>query len=237
MREIAWSGRTGRGIMRGVARPLLAASARPRVGLLLAGCVILVAALGALFARQATADLFDRAVDSAIIGWFGGHHGLALWLATPGTTIPAAGLTAIMVVACLVTGRLNGAALAALAVPVALVLNEYLLKPLVHRTYLDQVVFPSGHTATIFALAATVTVLLLGPSAPRRGRPLRVAAVAVLWLLGVVVIIGVIAVRFHYFTDTVAGAAVGVGTVCGLALLLDQPVLERWRAPVANRAR
>jgi membrane-associated phospholipid phosphatase len=25
-------------------------------------------------------------------------------------------------------------------------------------------------------------------------------------------------VRFHYVTDTLAGAAVGIGTVCGLAL-------------------
>jgi membrane-associated phospholipid phosphatase len=37
----------------------------------------------------------------------------------------------------------------------------------------------------------------------------------------VAVVVGVIAVRFHYFTDTVAGAAVGTGTVCGLALVLD----------------
>ena len=26
---------------------------------------------------------------------------------------------------------------------------------------------------------------------------------------------------WHYFTDTVAGAAVGVGTVCALALVID----------------
>ena len=59
----------------------------------------------------------------------------------------------------------------------------------------------------------------------RSGLPLLAACVAVA--------IGVIAVRFHYFTDTVAGAAVGIGTVCGLALILDvvQPgsVAARWR--------
>jgi len=33
--------------------------------------------------------------------------------------------------------------------------------------------------------------------------------------------------RWHYFTDTVAGAAVGIGTVCGLALILDLPA--GWR--------
>jgi len=41
---------------------------------------------------------------------------------------------------------------------------------------------------------------------------------AVAYLTCVAVVVGVIAVRYHYFTDTVAGAAVGIGTVCGLAL-------------------
>jgi membrane-associated phospholipid phosphatase len=38
-----------------------------------------------------------------------------------------------------------------------------------------------------------------------------------------VVAVGVIGPRWHYFTDTVAGAAVGIGTICGLTLLLDLP--------------
>ena len=41
---------------------------------------------------------------------------------------------------------------------------------------------------------------------------------------------GVIGLRWHYFTDTVAGAAVGIGTVCGLALLLDLPTWLRQRS-------
>jgi membrane-associated phospholipid phosphatase len=45
----------------------------------------------------------------------------------------------------------------------------------------------------------------------------------------VVVAAGVIGLRWHYFTDTLAGAAVGTGTVCGLALLLDVPA--RLRRP------
>jgi uncharacterized membrane protein len=32
---------------------------------------------------------------------------------------------------------------------------------------------------------------------------------------------GVIGLRWHYFTDTVAGVAVGTGTVLALALLID----------------
>ena len=100
-------------------RPLLAASARLWAGALLACCAILVTVLGLLFAQQAKADQFDRAVDSPIITWLGGHQGLAAWLAYPGSLIPPVVLSAAIVAACLVTGRLNGAVLAAAAVPAA----------------------------------------------------------------------------------------------------------------------
>ena len=222
-------------------RPLLAATARPRAGVLLAGCVVLVAVLGAVFAHQSTADRFDHAVDAPVITWFAGHPALALRLAYPGTTMPAAALSLIIAVACLITRRLRGAVLAVAAVPVAVGLCEVLVKPLVHRTYIGQVVYPSGHTAAIFALAAALTVLLLAPPRPAMPRWLRILILAVAYLTAVAVVIGVIAVRFHYFTDTVAGAAVGIGTVCGLALVLDlvQPgsAGARWMAPVAKRTR
>jgi membrane-associated phospholipid phosphatase len=219
---------------------------RRRLAAVTVGCAILVAALGALFAGQSTADAFDRAADAPVISLFAGHGGLALWLAFPGTTIPAVVLSAVISVACLLTGRIRGALLAIAAVPVAVGLCEVLIKPLVHRTYIGQVVYPSGHTATVFALAATMTVLLLASprsamARPAMARPLRVLILAVAYLAAVAVVVGVIAVRFHYFSDTVAGAAVGTGTACGLALVLDvvQPrsVGARWMAPVAKRAR
>ena len=216
-------------------RSLFAGTARPRVGMLLAGCAILVAVLGVLFAHQSTADGFDRAIDSPVIGWFGGRGHIALWLAYPGTTIPAVAVSAVIVVACLLTGRLRGAALAAAAVPVAVGVSEVLLKPLVHRTYLGQVVYPSGHVAAVFALAATVTVLLLAP--PRPPAALWVPAVTAAYVIAAAVVIGVIGVRFHYFTDTVAGAAVGTGTVCALALLADLiPAVRPSRIPRRSAA-
>jgi membrane-associated phospholipid phosphatase len=190
-------------------RPLLAASARPRAGVLLAGCAILVAVLGVLFAHRSTADAFDHAVDSPVITVFAGHPALALRLASPGTTAPAVVVSVVVAVACLITRRLRGAVLAVAAVPVAVGLCEVLVKPLVHRTYI------------IAALAATVTVLLLAPPRPAMPTWLRTLILAVAYLTALAVAVGVIAVRFHYFTDTVAGAAVGVGTVCGLALVLD----------------
>ena len=117
--------------------------------------------------------------------------------------------------------------LAAAAVPVTIGLNDGLLKPLVHRTYLGFLTYPSGHTSAVFALAATVTVLLVVPPRPARGGALRILIPAATYAVGVVVAIAVIGLRWHYFTDTVAGAAVGIGTICGLALILDLPAPRR----------
>jgi membrane-associated phospholipid phosphatase len=207
-------------------RPLLVASARRWAGGLLACCAILVTVLGLLFVHQATADRLDLAVDSPIITWLGGRPGLAGWLAAPGSQVPAVVLSATIVVACLFADRLNGAILAAAAVPAAVGLNDGLFKPLVHRTYLGMLTYPSGHTTTMFALAATVAVLLLAPPRPARAMALRVLIPAAACVLGAMVAIGVIGLQWHYFTDTVAGAATGIGTVCGLALLLDLPAIR-----------
>jgi membrane-associated phospholipid phosphatase len=224
--ESTWSG-----------RPLLAASARPRAGVLLAGCAVFVAVLGALFAGQSTADAFDRAVDAPVISWFAGHPQSAVWLIYPSQPIPAATLIVLIVIACLLTGRLKGALLAIAALPVAIGLCEVLIKPLVHRTYIGQVVYPSGHSATIFALVATITMLLLARPRPAMAHPLRMLILAVAYLAAVGVVIGLIALRFHYFTDTVAGAAVGIGTVCGLVLVLDLiPAVRPSRVPRRSAA-
>jgi PAP2 superfamily len=213
-------------------RPLLGPATRLRAGVLLACCAVLVAVLGLLFAHQTTADRLDHAIDSPVITWLGGHPGLAAWLAAPGSELPATGLSAVIVVACLLTGRLNGAVLAAAAVPAAVGVNDGLCKPLVHRTYLGALSYPSGHTATLFALAATLAVLLYVPPRPATARVLRIAIPAAACVLGCIVAVGVIGLRWHYFTDTVAGAAVGIGTVCGLALLLDLPTRRRQPSAV-----
>jgi membrane-associated phospholipid phosphatase len=229
-------------------RPLLRAAARRWAAGVLACCAVIVAALGALFAHQSTADAFDRAIDKPIFTWFAAHHDLALRLAAPGSLAPAAVLTAVIVVGCLVAGRLNGAVLALAAVPVAEAISEGVLKPLIHRTYLGGLVYPSGHTTAITALTATLFVLLV--VSPQAAQAAAARARVVRWLRSLVLVaacvlcagvtFGLIGLRWHYFTDIVAGAAVGVGTVCGLALILDlgavRRVLARSAASIAGSA-
>ena len=210
-------------------RLLLTASGRVWAGALLAGCAILIVLFGMLFAHQANANGLDRAIDSPIISWLSGDPDLASHFAAPGSLRPAVTLTAVIVVACLFARRLNGAVLAAAAIPAAAALTDGLCKPLVHRTYHGALTYPSGHTATMFALAATITLLLIPPP-PAKATALQVLIPAAACALGGVVAVGVIGLRFHYFTDTVAGAALGIGTVCGLALLLDLPTVRRWLA-------
>jgi membrane-associated phospholipid phosphatase len=201
--------------------PLLAPSARRWAVVLMTCCALLVAVLGVLFAHQARPDSFDQAVDSPIISWFSGHQRLSLWLAAPGSTIPATVLCAALVLGCLLTSRTKGAVLAGLALPIAVGLDDGLLKHLFHRTYLGQLTYPSGHTTAAVTIAASAAMLFLGPMRPAMPRPLRLAIPAIGCLLVVAVAIGVIGLQWHYFTDTVGGAAVGIGAVFGVALGLD----------------
>lgn len=221
------------GIRIRVGRPLLGGTARRWAGALLACSAALVVVLGVLVAHQTRADRFDRAIDAPIIAWFRGHPDLAARLAAPGSLVPAAVLSVALVIACLLAVRLNGAVLALVAVPVSVGLDELLFKPLFDRTYWGNLVYPSGHATAMFAVAATVTVLLVPPQWGRE-KVLRTAVPAAAGLLGCIVAAAVIGLRWHYFTDTVAGAAVGIGTVCGLALLLDLPVVRSWLSRVSR---
>lgn len=221
----------------GPGRPLLGPSSRQAAGWPVAGCAVLVAVLGAGFAHQATADPFDRVIDSPVITHLGGHSGLLLGVADIGTQIPAIAVSGVIVVACLLSGRLNGAVLAAAAVPAADVLGELLIKPLVHRTDHGGLSYPSGHATTVMALAATITVLLVMSPSTARTRMPRLLVAAAAWVVACAVAVAVIGLGWHYFTDTVASAALAIGTVRGLALTLDLPATRRWLARVARAAR
>jgi len=215
-------------------RPLLSRAVRPWAAWVLVASVVIVSALGVLFADQTRANALDRAVDAPIINAFHGHHAAAYWLGRPGSELPAFLMVAAIVVVCLLLARLSGALLAVLGFAISEGLAEWVLKPLFNRTYLGSLVYPSGHMTAIAALVATVTVLLLLPPQPVRARVLRYLVLAVAYLLVIAVPVGLIALRWHYFTDLVGGAALGVGTVIAVAFILDTPLI-RSRLAVPNR--
>jgi membrane-associated phospholipid phosphatase len=202
-------------------RPLLGRPGRNRACWLLAACVIVVAAGGAVFHGQTRADGFDNAVDSPFTSLYSGHYDLLVRLASPGTLVPAVVISVVVAAWCVLAGRLNGAVLALTAVPAATGLDDGLLKHVFDRTYLGSLSYPSGHTTSIVSLTAMLAVLLLVPPQRPGTRLARVLVVAAGCVASAVVAFAVMALRWHYFTDTVAGAAVGIGTVCALALILD----------------
>jgi membrane-associated phospholipid phosphatase len=204
------------------ARPLLPPGMRRWAALLAAGCVVVTACLALAFGHQGRADRLDAVVDARIRGFLDSYPRPLHLLSLLGGLLSVAGLTAALVLACLVTRRWRGAALAALAVPAAMTLTELVLKPLVGRSINGYASFPSGHATATFALAVTCAVLLANPPRPRLPRAVRLLLAAGAMLVAAAVPVAMVALGYHYFTDIVAGAAVGTGTVLLITLLIDQ---------------
>ena len=68
--------------------------------------------------------------------------------------------------------------------------------------------------------------LLHDPAGRAATRVVRSAFVVVACAVTALVAVAVIGLRWHYFTDTVGGVALGTGTVLALALLID--LVEAW---------
>ena len=211
---------------RPTARPLLSDAARLPAAAIVAVCVVTTGLLGAWLGHGAHTDRMDTVIDARVKAILPGQTNLLERLAWPGGHRAIIGITAILVLVCLLRRRYRGAALLVISIPAAAVITEWLLKPLVGRTALGFLSFPSGHATGTFALAAAITVLLTG--APGIPRVVRLAAEVIAFGVAAAVSAAMIALGFHYFTDTVAGAAVGIGTVLATALVIDLVMLA-WR--------
>jgi len=207
--------------MRQHGRPLLNDLRQTRAWPVLAACLIAIATLGLLLKGQARPDGLDSTVDTTMIASLGSHRVALSWLAQPGSTIALIAVSAAIAVGCLIARRPRGVVLAVTAVPVTAFLSDTVLKHLVGRTHLGQLSFPSGHTASAMTLAAVLGVLLHDPARRTATRVLRTLFVGVACAVTALVAVGVIGLRWHYFTDTVGGVALGTGTVLALALLID----------------
>jgi membrane-associated phospholipid phosphatase len=172
----------------------------------------------------------NSVVDPRLVAVFRPFPVLVRWLPHLGTLGAATLLTTALVVACLAVRRWSGAILAAVAVPAAVVLTEYVLKPLVGQPA-GQPTFPSGHATTMFALAAICAILLLIPPYRRVPGPVRLILVLIALLVAAAVAAAMVVIGAHYFTDAVAGAAVGTGVVLVCALTLDLVATRSRRTP------
>jgi membrane-associated phospholipid phosphatase len=209
--------------------PLLAPAFRPVAAALAAVCAAVVAFLAAEVAHQSSPGWLDSAVDSKIQASLGGHAAVLTALTRLGGLLGVTVIGLIMFSACLGTRRYRGALLVAVALPVA-GLAELLLKPFIDRTRYGWLSFPSGHTIGVFALAVTFLVILTGPLRPALPSLLRVLLGCAGILIACAVAVSLIALRVHYFTDTIGGAAVSISIVLGTALIVDFFADRRGRA-------
>ena len=201
--------------------PLLAPALRPFAAALLAVCLAVTVLLGAWFTHRTRPGRLDAAVDLRIQASLGGHPGILDVLAGFGGPVLVTVMTVALVLACLATRRPRGAALVAVAVPAAGALTELLLKPLIGRTMRGALSFPSGHSTGAFAVAGACAVLLAGPSRPGMRAAARLLLTLAAYLAACAVAVALIGLGIHYFTDTIAGAAVGMAVVLVTAFILD----------------
>jgi membrane-associated phospholipid phosphatase len=212
-------------------RPLLPDSLRAAGAALLAACVAVV--LVAFVAGRGNPGRLDTALDPRFQAWLGRFPVLLQQLPRLGGLPEVALMTLVLAVACMVTRSWLGVVLVVVAVPGAVGLTEYVLKPSVGAA-LDQG-FPSGHATSSFALAAVFAILLTDPAYRRVPGALRLLLVLIALLLAAAVAATMIAIGAHVFTDAVAGAAVGTGVVLACALTLDLAV-RRARRPAAEQS-
>ncbi len=211
--------------------PLLPGPLRLAAAVLLAACVAVTAVLGSRIVGRGLPGWLDSAFDPRIQAALGRFPLLLNWLPDAGTLGPVALMTLALALACLASRRWTGAVLAAVAVPAATGLTEYVLKPSVGQA-IGQA-FPSGHATSMFALAAICAVLLVDPPRRHLPGPVRLLLVVVALLLAAAVAAAMVAIGAHSFTDAVGGAAVGTAVVLACALTLDLAASRRPRGPVA----
>jgi membrane-associated phospholipid phosphatase len=196
-----------------IRRPLIAPAWRP-----VAFSVFLVALVGL---ATLSIGLHDKGTgtgfDNATLRWLLAHTStgvqqLLLGLSEP--TLVLVLLAAIALIAGLMR-RWDVVALAVVGPAVALILTEVVLKPIVHRLF--GLRFELSH-----GLAQA------GPAFPSG---IRFIGATVLALWAVAGAVGLVRSYYHYATDTVGGACVGVVCVVGVALILDATQAKIKSAP------
>lgn len=175
------------------------------------------------FAHGPATDAADAAVGARVQNRLQAHPHLLSLAARLGSPAFVIGGAVVLALLCLLARRPRAALFALVAAPAAGAVTELVLKPAVGRQRVaDALMFPSGHTTGAFALALTVVVLVL----PRENTRLlsalaRLVVGAAALAAASVVAIAVVALGWHYVTDTIGGVTTAVVVVVAVAAVLD----------------
>lgn len=197
----------------------------PRAALVLvAACAAITLAGAVKFHNDVRATGLDTDVQRWVDTTFSsGVLEAALKITTPSWVTGLIALTAVIM---LLLRRFRLAVLAAIGPLAAVVLTEFVLKPIVHRQ-LGHVVVLNGHEAFAYpsghetGVASVTTLLVIVLVAFTRSHALWLAGAAIAVAADVVAAIALIGNHYHFVTDTIGAVTLSVAVVVGLALALD----------------
>jgi len=168
-------------------------------GSVLVGASVLAAVVVAAFPGPNALDRWGFEMIPASVG-------SALLVRVADLGDPVVLVAGALVAALVASSRDRATAVACAAGPLlAVVLVEYVGKPLVGRHFEGVLSYPSGSVADVAALATAWAIAV--------PRPLRPWVVATGTLVTGAMVVSVIGLRWHYPSDALAGAVLGVGVV------------------------
>ena len=188
-----------------------------------------MAVVGVRFPGYGLPGWLDATFDPRLQAHLSRFPVLLNWLPHFGELKPVTVMTFMLMLAWAIIRQWRGAVLTAVAVPIAIGLTEYVLKPSIGEA-IGQA-FPSGHATSSFALATIFTVLLASLPCRRVPGGVRLLLAVLAVLVAAAVAAAMVAVGAHTFSDAVGGAAVGTGVVLACAFTLDVLGSLRLREP------
>lgn len=189
-------------------------------------CWVVTVALGVWFAGAGSAGRLDTALMDWVHAVAGDKGRVAELLVWPSSPPVVYAVMAATVVFALCMRRWELAALAVVGPALAVALVELVGKPLVHRHLSGYLSYPSGHTVSTVSV---LTVAMVGLATGAR-IGLRVLALLIWLVITGAVMVGLVAMNYHYATDTVGGLGVALGIVPPLAILTDVAAIRRARS-------
>ena len=176
-------------------------------------------ALGLRYRSASTGGCIDSAISHAIATRTAPDPLFSPIVVRLGDPLPILVAGVVLALFALRRGRPRMAALALIG-PGSAGVVTVLLKPLIGRTYLGDLAFPSGHTAGITAVSAVIALMAVSFARSSLLTVTTLAATGVL-LSGILMAFALLSQGLHYPTDTLGGFATAIVVVLSIALIID----------------